>query len=60
MSKPEVLMIGAYPAWDTEDLDARYIVHKLWEAADRDRMIDANRGAIRAIATRGELAHPQS
>lgn len=55
MSKPEVLMIGPYPAWDMDDLDARYIVHRLWEAADRDGMIDANRRAIRAIATRGEL-----
>ncbi len=55
MSKPEVLMIGPYPAWDMEDLEACYIVHKLWEVADRDRMIDATRAAIRAIATRGEL-----
>jgi D-3-phosphoglycerate dehydrogenase len=54
-AKPEVLMIGAYPAWDMEDLDARYVVHKLWEATDPDRLIEANRGAIRAIATRGEL-----
>lgn len=53
--KPEVLMIGPYPVWDMEDLDARYVVHKLWEAADRDRMIEAYRGTIRAIATRGEL-----
>lgn len=55
MSKPEVLMIGPYPPWDMDDLDARYIVHRLWEAADRDGMIDANRGPIRAIATGGEL-----
>lgn len=53
--KPEVLMIGPYPVWDMEDLDARYVVHKLWEAADRDRMIEAYRGAIRAIAIRCEL-----
>ncbi|QOZ48720.1 2-hydroxyacid dehydrogenase [Bradyrhizobium sp. CCBAU 53340] len=37
------------------DLEARYIVHKLWEAADRDRLIEAHRSTIRAIATRGEL-----
>jgi lactate dehydrogenase-like 2-hydroxyacid dehydrogenase len=55
LTKPEVLMIGPYPAWDMEDLDARYVLHKLWEAADRDSMIDANRNSIRAIATRGEL-----
>jgi len=55
LARSEVLMIGPYPAWDMEDLDARYVVHKLWEAADRDRLIDANRGAIRATATRCEL-----
>jgi lactate dehydrogenase-like 2-hydroxyacid dehydrogenase len=55
MSKPEVPMIGPYPAWDMDDLDARYVLHKLWEAADCDHLVDANRGAIRAIATRGEL-----
>src|SRR5947199_3890998 len=54
-TKPEVLMIGPCPVWDMEDLDARYDVHKLWETTDRDHMIDANRTAIRAIATRGEL-----
>lgn len=54
-TKPEVLMIGPYPAWDMEDIDARYVVHKLWEAADRDRLIEAHCRTIRAIATRGEL-----
>jgi lactate dehydrogenase-like 2-hydroxyacid dehydrogenase len=51
----EVLMIGPYPEWDMEDLEARYRLHKLWEAADKDALISANAGAIRAIATRGEL-----
>jgi lactate dehydrogenase-like 2-hydroxyacid dehydrogenase len=55
VSKPEVLMIGPYPAWDMEDLDACYVVHKLWEAADRDHMVESNRSTIQAIATRGEL-----
>jgi D-3-phosphoglycerate dehydrogenase len=48
-------MIGPYPAWDMEDFDASYVVHKLWEAADRDRLIEAHCSTIRAIATRGEL-----
>jgi len=55
VSKPDILMMGAYPAWDMDVLDAHYVVHKLWEAADPDGMIEANRGTIRAIATRGEL-----
>jgi D-3-phosphoglycerate dehydrogenase len=53
VSKPEVLMIGPYPAWDMEELDARYVVHKLWEATDRDHMVESNRSTIQAIATRG-------
>jgi D-3-phosphoglycerate dehydrogenase len=55
VSKPHVLMIGAYPSWDMEDLETCYTVLKLWEAADRDHMIESNRSTIRAIATRGEL-----
>ncbi len=55
MSKPEVLMIGPYPAWDMEDLDSRYVIHRLWEAKDRDAFLAEHAGSIRAIATRGEL-----
>ncbi|OBZ94963.1 2-hydroxyacid dehydrogenase [Pararhizobium polonicum] len=55
MSKPEVLVIGPYPAWDMEDLESRYVIHKLWEAEDRDAFLAGHAGGIRAIATRGEL-----
>lgn len=55
MSKPEVLMIGPYPAWDMEDLDSRYVIRRLWEAKDRDAFLAEHAGGIRAIATRGEL-----
>lgn len=55
MSKPEVLMIGPYPAWDMEDLDRRYVIHRLWEADDRAAFLAAHGKNIRAIATRGEL-----
>ena len=55
LNRPDVLMIGPYPAWDMEELEASYLVHKLWEVADRDHMIASNRDVIRAIATRGEL-----
>jgi D-3-phosphoglycerate dehydrogenase len=48
-------MIGPYPAWDMDDLEAHYRVIKLWEAENRDGVIDAHRDDIRAIATRGEL-----
>ena len=53
--KPKLLMIGPYPQWDMDDLEANYSVIRLWEAADREGVIQANRDDIRAIATRGEL-----
>ena len=55
MSKPEILMIGPYPAWDMGPLESDYHVHRLWEAADRDAHIAQAAPGIRAIATRGEL-----
>lgn len=55
MPGADVLMIGPYPQWDMVDLEARYTLHKLWEAADREALIAANARRIRAIATRGEL-----
>lgn len=55
MTKPAVLMIGAYPAWDLEDMEARYRLLKLWEAPGRDAFVAAHAAEVRAIATRGEL-----
>lgn len=52
---PQVLMCGPYPEWDMEPLQAAYTLHKLWEASDRDALLDACAPQIRAIATRGEL-----
>lgn len=51
----DILMVGPYPAWDMAALDARYVVHKLWETAERDALLAAHGATIRAIATRGEL-----
>lgn len=50
-----ILMIGPYPQWDMVDLEARYTLHKLWEAPDRDALVATHAPRIRAIATRGEL-----
>jgi lactate dehydrogenase-like 2-hydroxyacid dehydrogenase len=58
MGKADVLMIGAYPAWDMDDLEARYTVHRLWEAANRDAYVTSIGPNVRAIATRGELGAP--
>jgi D-3-phosphoglycerate dehydrogenase len=55
VTKPAVLMTGAYPAWDLEDMEAHYRLLKLWDAPDPDAFL-AERGAeVRAIATRGDL-----
>jgi lactate dehydrogenase-like 2-hydroxyacid dehydrogenase len=55
MTKPEILMTGPYPAWDLEDLESNYTVHKLWEAADWAAYLSEVGGNVRAIATRGEI-----
>jgi D-3-phosphoglycerate dehydrogenase len=55
MQKPEILMMGPYPAWDLDDLESNYKVHKLWEAVDRDAFLSEVGGNIKAIATRGEI-----
>ena len=55
MSKPEILMIGPYPAWDMEPLERDFRVHRLWEAADRAALIAEIAPRVRAVATRGEL-----
>lgn len=52
---PDVLMIGSYPSWDMEILDASYKIHRLWDAPDRAAFLADRAGRIRAIATRGEL-----
>jgi lactate dehydrogenase-like 2-hydroxyacid dehydrogenase len=54
-ARPDVLMTGPYPEWDMGPLAEQYTLHRLWEAADRQALIAERAGAIRAIATRGEL-----
>jgi lactate dehydrogenase-like 2-hydroxyacid dehydrogenase len=55
VAKPKLLMMGAYAAWDMDDLEANYDVLKLWEAADRDAFVRIHGADVRAIATRGDL-----
>lgn len=55
MSKPTVLMIGAYPQWDTEPMERDYDLRKLWLAADKDAFLGEAAPRARAVATRGEL-----
>src|SRR5271165_323984 len=55
MSKPTVLMIGAYPEWDMAPLEQAYDVRKLWLAANKEAFLADAALEARAIATRGEL-----
>src|SRR5690606_4064103 len=47
--------MGPYPEWDMRELETRYAVHKWWETADKDGLLQTHGDTIRAIATRGEL-----
>jgi lactate dehydrogenase-like 2-hydroxyacid dehydrogenase len=55
VAKPKLLMMGAYAAWDMDDLEANYDVLKYWEATDRDAFVRVHGADVRAIATRGDL-----
>ena len=55
MPKADILMTGAYPDWDMEELERDYVVHRLWDAADRQALLKAVGRDIRAIATKGDL-----
>ena len=55
MSKPPILQIGPYPAWDEEPLNAAFGVHRYFEASDKPAFLAAVGPSIRGIATRGEL-----
>lgn len=55
MTKPDVLQMGAYPAWDQEPLEAAFALHRYFEAADHTAFLAKVGPRIRAIATRGDL-----
>lgn len=55
MTKPHILQMGAYPAWDVEALEERFVLHRYYEAADKQAFVAERAADIRGIATRGEL-----
>ena len=55
MDKPQVLQMGGYPAWDMPPLEARFVLHRLYEAEDRAGFLAEVGPQVRAIATRGDL-----
>jgi lactate dehydrogenase-like 2-hydroxyacid dehydrogenase len=55
MSKPPILQVGSYPAWDEAPLNAAFTVHRYFEIEDKPAFLASVGPSIRAIATRGEL-----
>lgn len=55
MTKPHILQMGPYPAWDQEPLDTTFEMHRYFEAADKAAFLAECGGKVRGIATRGEL-----
>ncbi|MEO0429784.1 MAG: 2-hydroxyacid dehydrogenase [Pseudomonadota bacterium] len=55
MTRPEILQVGPYPAWDEEPLNAAYRVHRYFGAPDKAALLAEHGPKIRGIATRGEL-----
>lgn len=55
MTKPEILQIGSYPAWDEEPLAQAFTLHRYFEASDKAAFLAKVGPTIRGIATRGDL-----
>ncbi len=55
MKKPEILQVGPYPESDQERLDARFTMHRYFDADDKTAFLNDVAPGIRGIATRGEL-----
>ena len=55
MSKPVILQVGPYPAWDQEPLDEAFEIHRLFDAVEPSKTLAKIGKDVRAIATRGEL-----
>jgi lactate dehydrogenase-like 2-hydroxyacid dehydrogenase len=55
MSKPEILQIGPYPAWDESALNELFTMHRYFEINDKVAFLAKHGSTIQGIATRGEL-----
>ena len=53
--KPEILMVGPMMPQLMAALERDYIVHRLWEAPDRDALLEKIGSNVKAIATNGAL-----
>ena len=55
MTRPAILQVGAYPAWDQDPLETAFTVHRHDLAPDKSAHLAEVGPHIRAIATRGDL-----
>lgn len=53
--KPEILMVGPMMPQLMAALERDYIVHRLWEAPERDAFLEQIGSKVKAIATNGAL-----
>ena len=51
--KPEILVTTPIYAPVLAELEAEFAVHKLWQAADRERLMQQVSGGVRAVVTTG-------
>lgn len=55
MTKPVVLQLSSYPAWDQDPMDAAFQMLRYDQAADKAAFLAANGPKVKAIATNGGL-----
>jgi lactate dehydrogenase-like 2-hydroxyacid dehydrogenase len=55
VAKPEILQLGPYPEWDQHPLDDMFVMHRYFEASDKEAFLAEVGPQVRGIATRGEL-----
>lgn len=55
MTKPVIMQMGGYPAWDETPLNEAYDVRRYFEAEDKAAFLAQHGPEVRGIATRGEL-----
>lgn len=53
--RPEILLVGPVTDHIMTELERDFVVHRLYEAADRDAFLGEIGGQVRGIATRGDM-----
>ncbi len=59
MTKPDILQMGSYAAWDQGPLEDAFQMHRYFEADDKAAFLARVGPSIKGIATRGDLGAPR-